>query len=78
MESVSRPDAPGSECKVSGQEIGSNVVRKGMWPSAIANLFLILAQMSSEQLGQLYELMHAAKDVWKPIQMEGGEEEGKS
>ena len=24
-------------------------------------------QMSSEQLGQLYELMHASKDVWKPI-----------
>ena len=23
--------------------------------------------MSSEQLGQLYELMHASKDVWKPI-----------
>jgi hypothetical protein len=34
--------------------------------------------MSSEQLGQLYELMHAAKDVWKPIHVEGGEEEGKS
>ena len=24
-------------------------------------------QMSAEQLGQLYELMHATKDVWKPI-----------
>ena len=22
-------------------------------------------QMSAEQLGQLYELMHATKDVWK-------------
>jgi len=27
----------------------------------------IFEKMSSEQLGQLYELMHAAKDVWKPI-----------
>lgn len=35
-------------------------------------------KMTSEQLGQLYELMHAAKDVWKPIQVEGGEEERKS
>ena len=24
-------------------------------------------KMSPEQLGQLYELMHAAKDVWKPV-----------
>ncbi|KJA20572.1 hypothetical protein HYPSUDRAFT_43083 [Hypholoma sublateritium FD-334 SS-4] len=24
-------------------------------------------KMSAEQLGQLYELMHAAKDVWKPV-----------
>lgn len=23
--------------------------------------------MSNEQLGQLYELMHATKDVWKPV-----------
>lgn len=23
--------------------------------------------MSAEQLGQLYELMHATKDVWKPV-----------
>jgi predicted oxidoreductase len=27
-------------------------------------------QMSPEQLGQLYELMHAAKDVWKPVQVQ--------
>lgn len=33
--------------------------------------------MSGEQLGQLYELMHAAKDVWKPVQTEE-EQEGKS
>lgn len=26
--------------------------------------------MSAEQIGQLYELMHAAKDVWKPVQSE--------
>ena len=24
-------------------------------------------QMSSEQIGQLYELMHASKEVWKPM-----------
>lgn len=24
-------------------------------------------QMSEEQLGQLYELMHASKDIWKPV-----------
>lgn len=23
--------------------------------------------MSAEQLGQLYEVMHATKDVWKPV-----------
>jgi hypothetical protein len=28
-------------------------------------------QMSNEQLGQLYELMHASKDVWKPYKPEG-------
>lgn len=26
----------------------------------------VFEKMSSEQLGQLYELMHASKDVWKP------------
>lgn len=26
--------------------------------------------MSNEQLGQLYELMHASKDVWKPYEPE--------
>lgn len=25
-------------------------------------------QLSKEQLGQLYELMHATKDVWKPVE----------
>ncbi|KAF8960029.1 hypothetical protein BDZ97DRAFT_1835088 [Flammula alnicola] len=34
----------------------------------------VFEKMSSEQLGQLYELMHAAKDVWKPIRTEEGEE----
>ncbi len=23
--------------------------------------------MSAEQLGQLYEVMHVTKDVWKPV-----------
>lgn len=39
-----------------------------MYPSAFAK------QMSGEQLGQLYELMHAAKGVWKPVATEGEEE----
>ncbi|KAG8832705.1 acetate non-utilizing protein 9 [Serendipita sp. 399] len=25
-------------------------------------------KMSDEQLGQLYELMHVSKDVWKPVE----------
>lgn len=25
-------------------------------------------QMSSEQIGQLYELMHATKELWKPVE----------
>ncbi|PVG04911.1 ACN9-domain-containing protein [Serendipita vermifera] len=25
-------------------------------------------KMTNEQLGQLYELMHASKDVWKPVE----------
>ncbi|KAH9847536.1 ACN9-domain-containing protein [Lenzites betulinus] len=29
-----------------------------------------LEKMSAEQLGQLYEVMHAAKDVWKPVSPE--------
>jgi len=33
----------------------------------------VFEKMSSEQLGQLYELMHAAKDVWKPVE-EGNSE----
>lgn len=28
-------------------------------------------QLSQEQLGQLYELMHATKDVWKPVEQLG-------
>lgn len=30
--------------------------------------------MSSEQLGQLYELMHATKDVWKTPSVSADEE----
>ncbi|TFK73247.1 ACN9-domain-containing protein [Pluteus cervinus] len=30
----------------------------------------VFEKMSSEQLGQLYELMHATKDVWKPVKPE--------
>ncbi|KAH9481808.1 Succinate dehydrogenase assembly factor 3, mitochondrial [Psilocybe cubensis] len=34
----------------------------------------VFEKMSPEQLGQLYELMHAAKDVWKPVTPEDGTE----
>jgi hypothetical protein len=37
---------------------------------------IILSKMSQEQLGQLYEMMHAAKDVWKPVEeLEKGQQE---
>ncbi|PIL29832.1 hypothetical protein GSI_08039 [Ganoderma sinense ZZ0214-1] len=29
-----------------------------------------LEKMSAEQLGQLYEVMHVTKDVWKPVSPE--------
>ncbi|KAH8100782.1 ACN9-domain-containing protein [Cristinia sonorae] len=32
----------------------------------------VLEKMSPEQLGQLYELMQATKDVWKPTPAEDG------
>ena len=35
-----------------------------------------VAQMSAEQIGQLYELMHATKDVWKPVQPYPEDESG--
>ncbi|CAA7267547.1 unnamed protein product [Cyclocybe aegerita] len=35
----------------------------------------VFEKMSPEQLGQLYELMHAAKDVWTPVQSEIEREE---
>jgi len=28
----------------------------------------VFEKMSAEQLGQLYELMHATKNVWKPVE----------
>jgi len=31
----------------------------------------IFEKMSSEQLAQLHEVMHVAKDVWKPIESKG-------
>ncbi|KAF8526205.1 hypothetical protein BU17DRAFT_82971 [Hysterangium stoloniferum] len=30
----------------------------------------VFEKMSAEQIGQLYELMHATKDVWKPVSAE--------
>ncbi|KAF8886063.1 hypothetical protein CPB84DRAFT_1787895 [Gymnopilus junonius] len=34
----------------------------------------VFEKMSNEQLGQLYELMHTAKDIWRPVQPGEGEE----
>ncbi|KAJ3932223.1 MAG: hypothetical protein NXY57DRAFT_135365 [Lentinula lateritia] len=34
----------------------------------------LLEKMSSEQLGQLYELMQATKDVWKPSESVNGKD----
>ena len=31
---------------------------------------LVRYQMSAEQLGQLYEVMHVTKDVWRPVSPE--------
>jgi hypothetical protein len=30
-------------------------------------------KMSAEQLGQLYELMHATKDVWKSVEKDSAD-----
>ncbi|KIJ62878.1 hypothetical protein HYDPIDRAFT_114004 [Hydnomerulius pinastri MD-312] len=38
----------------------------------------VFEKMSPEQLGQLYELMHATKDVWKPINDDSLEPKGSS
>jgi len=31
----------------------------------------VFEKLSAEQLAQLYELMHATKDVWKPVETDG-------
>ncbi|KIM84891.1 hypothetical protein PILCRDRAFT_817707 [Piloderma croceum F 1598] len=33
----------------------------------------VFEKMSAEQLGQLYELMHATKDVWKPVEKDSAD-----
>lgn len=38
-----------------------------MWNAWTTETASTMVQMSAEQLGQLYELMHASKDVWKPV-----------
>jgi hypothetical protein len=57
-------------------QVGSDRIRKGKYTSLTGSCFQWWmmsffvsspAQMSAEQLGQLYELMHATKDVWKPV-----------
>ena len=69
------PADPSQEFK--GRKLDPTIVEKVQWHSVI---FLSVklsekaahsddahAQMSAEQLGQLYELMHATKGVWKPV-----------
>ncbi|KAI8982716.1 ACN9-domain-containing protein [Trametes punicea] len=38
----------------------------------------VLEKMSAEQLGQLYEVMHVTKDVWKPVSPEQSDGDGKA
>ncbi|OJA13023.1 hypothetical protein AZE42_03522 [Rhizopogon vesiculosus] len=38
----------------------------------------VFEKMSAEQLGQLYEFMHATKEIWKPASDEHAESETKS
>lgn len=40
-------------------------------------LVLTCIQMSAEQLGQLYEFMHATKEIWKPVNGEQAQSETK-
>ncbi|KAG2132946.1 ACN9-domain-containing protein [Suillus clintonianus] len=37
----------------------------------------VYEKMSAEQLGQLYEFMHATKEIWKPVNGERAEPETK-
>lgn len=61
-----------------GKKLDSTVFEKV--PKHFINLFLFIRrlihlffrlQLSAEQLAQLYELMHATKDVWKPVETDG-------
>ncbi|KAG6827164.1 hypothetical protein H0H92_012924 [Tricholoma furcatifolium] len=52
----------------SGKKLDSTVFEKASYPTPPDSAgHSRCHQMSAEQLGQLYELMHATKDVWKPI-----------
>ncbi|KAG1820969.1 ACN9-domain-containing protein [Suillus subaureus] len=37
----------------------------------------VYEKMSAEQLGQLYEFMHATKEIWKPVNSEQAQSETK-
>jgi len=68
MEYVPQPDALLAGLPLQGKETGSNCIREGMHfiNLTVARLTLRF-KMSEEQMRQLYELMHAARDIWKPI-----------
>jgi hypothetical protein len=59
--------------RVQGQKNRPNAHGKGF---CLVPMFLSLCilmdpfdeQMSTEQLGQLYEVMHVTKDIWKPVE----------
>ncbi|KAJ1304900.1 hypothetical protein OPQ81_006034 [Rhizoctonia solani] len=38
----------------------------------------VFEKMSTEQIGQLYELMHATKEIWKPVETLEAEAEANS
>ena len=66
------------------KEAGSDRIREGECSFIYTSIMTgrsdtCLIQMSSEQIGQLYELMHATKEVWKsPEQLEQLTSEGKN
>jgi Complex1_LYR-like len=53
----------------SGQKLDPTAIEKvsASQFQAVFKQFQRREQMSAEQLGQLYELMHATKDVWNSI-----------
>ena len=77
MEGLPRPNPSGARCPtLSWKETRPQHLREGAPPTG-HTLFLasrpfitsrLTFQLSEEQLGQVYELMLATKDLWKPVE----------